>query len=238
MNLERAIQLAYDLRPSASERSIRSALPVLEELAGIEGRHWKPRIARLMAQAEPMASGGLFYQDCLSPPTLADITAVTLTTSQQVLWPVADNTQMNPGDWILKPGQGVQLRCLGRITTPAGAGAITFQFGVGTASGTTGALATSAGLAVTASQSNITFRFEGRIRYRAGSLASATLFAGGAIEGAVFTSTADKLLPASAPAQVTGINLNTQTGVHLQASEAATTGGAIQIHDLELVRTN
>jgi hypothetical protein len=241
MNLERAMQLAYDLRPSASDKAVRAALPEIQELSGIEARHWKPRIARLMKDAEPVNTPGLYYQDQRVPPAgwmIADTAAVTLTTSQQVLWSVADLTPTFAGDWW--PGRGMQLRCLGRITTPAGAGALTWQLGYGTASGTTGALATSAALAVTASQTNITFRFEGRIRCRRnGPGANAgVLFGGGVVESGVFTSTADKTLPASAPAEVTGLNLSTTSGIHLQALEASTTGGTITIHDLELVNTN
>ena len=242
MNLARMQEVAYDLRPKRAARSrsfaLDEGLRLAAELAPIEQRHWKPRLLRLHEYGELTNTPGQYYQDARQPWLIADTATVTLTTAQQVLWSVADLTPTYAYDWW--QGKQLLLRCIGRITTPATAGAVTAQFGYGTASGTTGALATSAALAVTASQTNITWRFEGRVRCRAvGPGASAGILLGtGILEGSVFTSTADKTLPATAPAQVGSLNLATTSGIHLQMTEATTTGGTVVVHDLEFVNNN
>lgn len=220
--------------------SRRAQLPDdIEQLAQLEGRRWKAINSELRRRGTPQSSGGQFYQDTRPPWLIADTAAVTLTTSQQVLWSVADLTPTYASDWF--PGKIFQLRCYGRLTTPAGAGALTVQFGYGTASGTTGALATSAALTVVASQTNISWRFEGRIRCRAvGPGANAgILFGTGIFEtGTAVQAQGGAMIPATAPAQVGSLNLATTSGIHLQMTEATTSGGSVTVHDLQLVAEN
>lgn len=241
MEFERALAVARDLRQHAraTERSRNSALAEIQELAGIEGRHWKPRLARMMADRELMASGGQFYQDTRTPWLVADTAAVTLATTQKQLWSTADLTPTYASDWT--QGKLFMIRAFGRLTTPAGAGALTLQLGYGTADGTGGALATSAALTVVASQTNISWRFEGRVRCRAvGPGAAAGILLGTGIfeTGTAVQAQGGGMVPATAPAQVGSLNLNQTSGIHLQMAEAATTGGTVTIHDLELVAEN
>lgn len=208
----------------------------IEEIREYEERRWKALNGDLLRSGAPRAAGSLFYQDSRPPWLIADTSAVTLTTTQKQLFPTADLAPTYQADWF--PGKEFYLRLFGRITTPAGAGALTFQFGYGTADGTTGALATSAALTAVASQSNISWRFEGRVRCRsAGSAGS--LFGTGVLEfNTAVVAAGQALMPASAPAAVSSLNLNATSGIHLQALEAATTGGTVTIHDLEFCALN
>lgn len=239
MNLDRALQLAYDLRPSASEKAVRAALPLVNELAGIEGRHWKPRISRLREKAELIGSGGQFYQDMRPPWLTTDTAAVTLATTAKLLWPVLANTATFPSDWF--EGKQIMVRAFGRITTPAGAGAVTTSVSFGTADNT-GLIASSAANAVTASQTNISWRVEVRVRCREVAPAGGTnsdLLGTGIVESAVMTATTPTMIPASAAAPITNADLTAASqGIGLQMAMATTTGGTVTTHDLELVHNN
>jgi hypothetical protein len=199
----------------------------------------KRRWGNILRSGDPTAAGSLFYQDSRPPWLVADTATVTLTTTQKQLWPTAELTPTFQSDW--SDGKIFYVRCFGRITTPAGAGALTFQFGYGTADGTTGALATSAALTAVASQSNISWRFEGRVRCRSrgNAAASGILLGTGVLEfNTAVVAAGQALLPATAPAQVGSLNLATTSGIHLQCAEAATTGGTVVIHDLEFCALN
>jgi hypothetical protein len=205
------------------------------------GQNWKRRFAKMLFDEEgvALASGGQFYQDTRPPWLLADTATVTLTTTMKQLWPTAELTPTYQTDWW--DGKLFLLRCFGRITTPATAGTLQWQMGYGTADGTTGALATSAALTAVSSQTNISWRFEGRVRCRSrGNAAAAGILLGvGVLEfNTAVVAAGQALVPATAAAQVGSLNLAQTSGIHLQALEAATSGATITMHDLQLSAEN
>jgi hypothetical protein len=211
----------------------------IEEMKAFGEWETKRRWGNVLRSGDPRAAGSLYYQDSRPPWLLADTATVTLTTTMKQLWPTAELTPTFQTDWT--DGKLFYVRCFGRITTPAGAGTLSFQLGYGTADGTTGALATSAALTAVASQSNISWRFEGRVRCRSrgNAAASGILLGTGVLEFNVAVVAAGQaLVPATAPAQVGSLNLAATSGVHLQALEAATTGATVVIHDLEFCALN
>jgi hypothetical protein len=204
-----------------------------------DGRTSKRRLIKMLLSGEPIASGGMYFQDARPPWLMADTATVTLLTTQKQLWSTADLTPTFQTDWW--DGKQFMLRCFGRITTPAGAGTLTYQLGYGVADGTAGALATSAPLTAIASQANMSWRFEGRVRCRsrANVAASAILMGTGILEfNTAVVAAGQGLMPATAAAQVTGLNLAQTSGIHLQCAEAATTGATVVIHDLEFTSNN
>jgi hypothetical protein len=240
MNLERAYAIAYDLAPQERrhERSRRSAINDVMELASVEGRHWKPRIMGLIKDGEPMASGGQWYQDSRPPWMVADAAAVTLATTMKQMWSTADMTPTYASDWW--QGKVFQIRCFGRMTTAATPGNLTVQLGYGVADAA-GALATSTGRALIASQTNIAWRFEGRVRCRGvGPGASAgILFGSGIFEtDTVLIAAGGATVPGATPAQVTGLNLNQNSGIHLQLARSGSTAETAQVHDVQITAEN
>lgn len=217
------------------------ALPEgLDELIEYEARQdrVKRRWGEVLRSGDPRAAGGLFYNDTRPPWITSDI-STTLTTTQKQLWPTAELTPTFQSDWFT--GKLFELQCFGKITTPAGAGALTFQLGYGTSDGTTGALATSAALTAIASQSNIPWSFRGRVRCRDRGVAAAAgiLFGYGSLEiGIAVVAAGQAIVPASAPAQVGSLNLAQTLGIHLQCLEAATTGATVVVHDASLTALN
>lgn len=241
MNLERAVQLAYDLRPSASDRSIRAALPRIRELEGIEARHWKPRISRLREKAELTASGGQFYQDTRPPWMIANQASVALATTNKLVYPPVTWSSMAPTDFW--QGKRIFLRLVATVTLGATGGAVTVSFNYinGTPADAGGtALATSASLAVGTGAGANMFRaeFGARVRDVGTTTSTGSLIGWGVMESAIFTSTADKLMPAAGPAAVSTLNLQVAGAFHVQMLQAATANASIVVNDLELVHEN
>lgn len=205
------------------------------------GQNWKRRMSDMILGGKriPIASGGQFYQDTRPPWTLADITAVTLATTMKQMWPTADLTPTYQTDWW--DGKLFMMRCFGRITTALTPGNLTIQLGYGTADGTTGALATSAALTLVASQTNISWRFEGRVRCRSKGVAASTgiLFGTGVFEcNPAVIAAGQGLIPATAPAQVGSLNLSATSGLHVQFARSGSTAETAQVHDLMLAAEN
>lgn len=244
MNLERAYAIAHDLAPHAQrrEQSIRAAMADVQELAGVEARHWKPRIARLIRDREIQNAGGQYYQDTRPPWLVADTASVAtaVAATYVLMWPVLANTPTYATDWF--PGKLFMLRCFGRMTTTATPGALTIALSYGTAVNS-GILATAV-FTVAASQTNLSWRAECRVRCRAVSSAggaASTLLGTGMFEAnpTLVTSPAGGgPVPASAAAPFTTADLSGTSGIGLQMQQPATIGTAVVVHDLELAALN
>src|SRR6516225_507983 len=110
---------------------------------------------------------GPFWVDLRSPHIAADVASVTLAATAKAMVPVANLPVLgaNYFGWV---GKAVRIRVMGRLTTAATPGNMTasLYWGNGTdANGT--AVGTSAAVALTASQANMTFELELYVRCRA-----------------------------------------------------------------------
>lgn len=241
MNLESMKQLAYDLRPKARTPAVKHAMGLIEELKNsdpVEYQHWKPRLAKVLQGGDPINAGGLYYQDTKPPFLLGDVAAVTLTAAMKQMWSTADFTPTFQTDWF--DGKLFMLRCFGRITTAATPGNLTVQMGYGVADAA-GAIATSAALTLIASQTSMSWRFEGRFRCRSKGVAAATgkMLGTGIFECNVAVIAAGGgMVPATVPAEVTTLNFAQTSGLHLQLARSGSTVETAQVHDLELVALN
>lgn len=199
---------------------------------------WKPRLSKLIAHQDLVATGGVYYQDTRVPFNTEDHAAVTLVGTMKQMWVTADWTPTYQNDWA--DGKLFMTRAFGRFTSAATPGNLSVQMGYGTADGTTGALATSAAMVWIASQANKSWRFEGRVRCRrksvAGAASTGILFGTGIFEvPTTAIAVGGGHVPDATPAQVGSLNLAQTSGLHLQFARSGSTVETAQTHDTMLV---
>ena len=175
---------------------------------------------------------GPFWDDLRSPHNAADVASVTLAATAKAMVPVANLPVLgaNYFGWV---GKAVRIRVMGRLTTAATPGNMTasLYWGNGTdANGT--AVGTSAAVALTASQANMTFELELYVRCRAtgvtGSLLAMGMFNANV---AVLASTLQPvMIPATAPAPVT-VDLTQNFVLSPQFARSGSTAETLQVHE-------
>jgi len=162
----------------------------------------------------------------------ADVAAVTLSTTDKALIPVA-NLPILGSNYFSFIGKLVRLRMFGRITTGAtpGNGTVDVYWGSGAdANGTI--ICSSAAVALTASQTNLTWELELFIRCRAMG-ASGSLFGLGMFNanvGVLASTLQPVMIPASAPAAVT-VDLTAANVISPQFKRSGSTAETMQVHD-------
>jgi hypothetical protein len=201
----------------------------IDRLMELEEARWKPRYGALLRDGGPRAAGSLYYQDTRVPFGIADYTSVTLSTTAKQLWPAAESSATYKNDWSL--GKKFWVRAFGTITTAATPGNLTISMYYGTADAATTLLASSAALTLIASQTNLSWRFEGYIECRAIG-ASGSLHATGVFEcNTAVIAAGQALIPASAPAAVT-CDLTATSGISLQFARSGSTAETAQVRTL------
>lgn len=98
---------------------------------------------------------GVFYNDLREPFIAADISPVTLLTTDLALYP-ASNFPVLGGQYFARIGKKMRIRLFGKITTAATPGNGTFDIYYGTGAAANGVLlASSAAFALTAGRGGI-----------------------------------------------------------------------------------
>jgi hypothetical protein len=129
-------------------------------------RFFTPEIAhamRLARRHDMRMADGLFYNDLREPHFISDLAPVTLATTAKALYTTSDVPSM--AGYFLRPGKKIRIRLFGKITTALtpGNGSFDVYWGNGTdANGTI--LASSAALALSASQTNLSWEMEIAVR--------------------------------------------------------------------------
>lgn len=185
-------------------------------------------------------SDGLFYNDLREPFIGADIASVTLATTAKALYPPS-NFPVLGGQYFARIGKKLRIRLFGRITTAATPGNGSFDIYYGTGADANGVvLASSGALALTASQTNLSWAVEVFVHCR--SIGSAgTLFCTGKanFNVAVLASTlAPMLIPASAPVVSAACDLTLANIISCQFKRSGSTAETMQVHDMEVVAMN
>jgi hypothetical protein len=183
---------------------------------------------------------GPFYNDLREPFIGTDIAAVTLSTTNLALYP-ASNFPVLGGQYFARIGKKLRIRLFGRITTAATPGNLSFGIYYGTGAAANGVLlASSAAVALTASQTNLSWALEAFVHCRSiGS--TGTLFCTGKahFNNAVIASTLQPLLiPASAPVVSAACDLTAALIISVQALRSGSTAETMQVHDMEVVAMN
>lgn len=183
---------------------------------------------------------GLFYADSRTPFTAADITAVTLAATAKALYPAASFPALGAGYFNQFLGKAIRIKLFGRITTVLTPGNGSFDIYFGTGADATGTiLASSGALALTASQTNLSWSAEFDVTVRALGVSGALICTGVAeFNVGVLASTLQPMLvPASAAAQVT-VDLTSSNIISVQFKRSGSTVETMQVHSLQVIALN
>jgi len=184
---------------------------------------------------------GQFYLDSRAPFLTGDIAAVTLATTIKALYPPS-NFPVLGGQYWNYIGKKMRIELFGRFTSATAAANLQFDIRYGAGTDNTGtSLATSAAVAQTTSQTNISWNMVVHICCRSiGS--TGTLFCTGwaQFNPAIIASTLQPMMiPASAPAVSAAVDLTAANIISIQASSSVITGApSMQVHDMNVVSYN
>lgn len=183
---------------------------------------------------------GLLYNDLREPCIGADQAAVTLAATNKALYTASAFPSLG-GQYFSRIGKKVRIRVFGKITTAATPGNLTLGLLYGTGADANGVvLASSAAIALIASQTNISWQAEFYVHCR--SLGSAgTLFVDGSAKfgPAVIASTAQPILiPASAAVVSGACDLTSALILSVQALRSGSTAETMTVQDLEVIALN
>lgn len=183
---------------------------------------------------------GPFYNDLRTPFITGDIAAVTLAATAKAIYPPS-NFPVLGGQYFSFIGKKLRIRMFGRMTTGATPGNGSWDIYYGTGADANGVvLASSAALALSASQTNLSWWLEVFVHCR--SIGNAgTLFVTGkwGANPAVLASTLQPaMIPASAPAVSGPCDLTAALIISPQFKRSGSTAETMQVHDLDVVAYN
>lgn len=182
---------------------------------------------------------GQFFVDSRLPFIAADVASVTLSTTDKALVPIA-NLPILGQNYFSYVGKAVRIKAFGRITTGATPGNGTFSLYLGSGADANGTiLAASAAVALTASQTNLSWELELIARARALGATGSLLVTGRMLfNNAVLANTLQPLLfPASAPAAVT-VDLTAASVLSPQFKRSGSTAETMQVHEFSFESLN
>jgi len=182
---------------------------------------------------------GPFWVDLRAPHMNADVGSVTLAATAKAMVPVANLPPLG-ANYFSYVGKAVRITMQGRITTAAtpGNGTFSLYWGNGTdANGTI--IASSAAVALIASQTSLTWRLELMVRCRAlgatGSLIALGMFSA---NPAVIASTNQPIMiPANLAAAVT-VDLTANNFLSPQFARSGSTAETLQVHEFAFEALN
>lgn len=183
---------------------------------------------------------GLFYHDTREPFVTVAPGAVTLSTTAKALY-TASQMPVLGGQYWARVGKKLAIRLAGQITTVLTPGNGSFDIYYGTGADANGViLASSAALALTASQTNLAWCLDLVITCRTTGSAG-TLFCTGKahFNNAVLASTLQPMLiPASAPVVSAAVDLTAALIPSVQFKRSGSTVETMQVLEMEVVALN
>ena len=183
---------------------------------------------------------GLFYNDLREPFISTDVAAVTLAATAKALYPAAAFPALG-GQYFVRVGKKLRIRAFGRMTTGITPGNGSFNIYYGSGADATGTLLmTGAPVALSASQTNLSWMAEFYVHCRSTGSAG-TLFCTGSAHfnvGLIASTLQPIMLPASAPAVSAGVDLTAANIISLQYLRSGSTAETMQVHDLEITAMN
>lgn len=216
----------------------RTALDDAMELAKIEARDWKPRLARMLAAGEPMAADGLFYRDLREPFISADQAQVTLAATDKAMYTPSAHPVFG-GQYWARVGKKVAYHAFGKITTGATPGNLTIDIYYGTGADANGTiLASSAAQTLVINQSNISWHIWFTVHCRTTG-STGTLFCDGwALFGTAVIAVGSFIIPASTPVVSGAVDLTAANIISLQFKRSGSTAELATTQDLEVEPLN
>jgi len=183
---------------------------------------------------------GAFYNDLREPFIAADVAAVTLASTDKALYPPS-NFPVLGGQYFARPGKKIRVRLFGKITTGATPGNLTIDVYYGDGTDANGVLlASSAAVALTASQTNLSWTADILVHCR--SIGSAgTLFVTGEVGanvGVIASTLQPVLVPASAAVVSGACDLTAAKIISVQAKRSGSTAETMTVQDMEVIALN
>lgn len=181
---------------------------------------------------------GLYYNDLRQPFISADITAVTLSTTDKALYP-ASNFPVLGGQYFSMVGKKMRIRLFGKITTAATPGNGTIGIYYGTGADANGVLlASSAAQTLVANQTNISFEIELFVHCRSTGSTGTLFVTGKAFFGTAVIAVGDFLIPASAAVVSGACDLTAALIVSVQFKRSGSTAETMTVQDMEVIALN
>lgn len=212
----------------------------LRELKEMEEAEWKPRFGHLMKNGVPMNSDGIFYNDLREPFMAADQATVTLAATAKALY-TASAFPVLGGQYWSRVGKKMHIRAFGKITTAVTPGNGSFDIYYGSGADATGTiLASSAALALTASQTNLSWYIDVYIHCRSTGSAG-TLFCDGMANfnvGVLASTLAPMIIPPSAAVVSGAVDLTAANIISVQFKRSGSTVETMTVQDLEVTALN
>lgn len=187
-----------------------------------------------------MSADGLFYMDTREPFVTVPPGAVTLAATAKALY-TASQFPVLGGQYFARPGKKIRVRVFGQITTAATPGNGSFDIYYGTGADANGViLASSAALALTASQANLAWTCDVTIACRTTGSAGTLICTGWAkFNNAVLASTLQPMLiPASAPVVSAAVDLTAALIPSIQFKRSGSTAETMQVIEMEVTSLN
>lgn len=202
-----------------------------------------PELGHLAALAERQRSrmmDGPFYLDLREPHFVSDLAAVTLSTTAKALY-TASAFPVLGGQYFARPGKRLRVRAFGKITTAATPGNGSFDIYYGTGADANGVvLASSAALALTASQTNLSWELDLIVRcITTGSAGTLRCHGYWGANVAVLASTLQPaMIPASANVDSSACDLTAALIISVQFKRSGSTAETMTVQDLEVIPMN
>lgn len=183
---------------------------------------------------------GVFYNDLREPFFVSDLAAVTLSTTAKALY-TASAFPVLGGQYWARPGKRMHIRLFGKMTTAATPGNGSWDIYYGSGADATGTvLASSTAIALTASQTNLSWELDVFIRcITTGS--TGTLYVTGqwGANVAVLASTLQPvMIPASAAAASGSVDLTAANIISCQFKRSGSTAETMTVQDMQVIALN
>lgn len=200
-------------------------------LKGFERNTLAERIERYLDKlGGRLHAGGDLYPDVREPLLMADVAAVTLSTTDKALYGSAAFPVM--GVNFFKAGRMMHIIMFGKITTAATPGNLTIDVYFGTGADANGTIiASSAAQTLVASQTNISWRIELWIKCRTTGATGTLMCTGYAQFGTAVIAAGSFLIPASAAAATT-VNTTAASIISVQAKRSGSTAETMAVQEL------
>lgn len=180
---------------------------------------------------------GPYYNDLCAPFIKADVSPVTLATTDKALYP-KDNFPVLGGQFFVA-GRKMRIRLFGKITTAATPGNGTVGIYYGTGADANGVLlASSAAQTLVASQTNISWEIEIYIHCRSEGSAGTLFVTGKAFFGTAVVAVGDFLIPASAAVVSGACDLTAANIISVQFKRSGSTAETMAVQDMEVIAVN
>jgi len=180
---------------------------------------------------------GHFYNDLREPFISADQTAVTLAATAKALY-TASAFPVLGGQYFSRPGKKLAIRLFGKITTGATPGNGSFNVYYGTGADANGVLLmTGTPVALTASQTNLSWQAEIFVHCRSTGSAGTLFCSGSAVFNESVLATR-MLLPASGAAVSGACDLTAALIISVQFLRSGSTAETMTVQDMEVIALN